>query len=164
MSKILANWALCPDGTMIPSMYRHDYREHVSVDTWKRVHKDDIPEPDTDKVPMSSEQYQEWLNGTTLEIDSSRHTMVDGGNDYIRRGGAFTDMTVYDDDPFEVIRRFLCRGGRGKNNDQPLTYVPLFKMGEEWLQACIDYNNERGIDGHNKWYQKELDYRNKHKK
>ena len=85
---------MCPDGTMIPSFHRHDYRKNIAVDTYKEVSSKVIP-------------------------DNTRYSMVDGGTDYLRRGGKYVDMTIYSDDPFEVIRRFLCRGGRGKDGDQP---------------------------------------------
>jgi len=143
MSKLLVNCVMCPDGTIIQSTNRHDFRKHTTVDTWKSR---SLKMDDREAVP-----------------DQVRETVVDGGTEYLRRMGTYTEMSVYDDDPFEVIRRFLCRGGRGIGGDQPLTYVPLFRMDEDWLQYCIDYNNERGIAGHNEWYQKELDYRKNNK-
>lgn len=157
--KILASWIMTPDGIMMPSMHRRDYRTHVVTDSYKRIHNNSEPEPDLLSTPLFSVEYLNWHENTTLVPDQARHSMIDGGTDYLKRGGVFTEMTVYDDDPFEVIRRFLCRGSRGINNDEPLTYVPLFAMDEEWLKACIKYNRDRNIEGHNKWYQMELDYR-----
>ena len=95
--------------------------------------------------------------------------MVDGGTDYLRRtvhhDAPYTEMTIYEDSPFHVIRQLYCRGGRGKNGDQPLTWVPLEQMSDSWLKACIFYNSERGRGDcfANKMYQKELDYRKEHK-
>lgn len=70
-------------------------------------------------------------------------TSVDGGLDYLRYGGK--DMTkvevnsLYDDESFEQIREVVCRGGRGVNGDEPLKYVKLSEVDDEWLQAIIDY-------------------------
>ncbi len=75
---------------------------------------------------------------------------------YLLGGEEFTDITIYEDDPYEVIRRFLCRGGRGVNGDEPLKWVPLFKMNSSWLRACIDYTP---TNYYNKFYQMELEYR-----
>lgn len=91
--------------------------------------------------------------------------MVDGGHDYLRRivvdEAPYEELTVYSDAPFEVIRESFHRGGRGKNGDQPLTWVPMHQMSDEWLKACIEYNEDRGLGGSyaNKLYAKELQYR-----
>ena len=135
--KILASWIMAPDGTMIPSFHRHNFREHITIDSW-RYDDDD----------------------STLIPSETRYSMSDGGTDYLRRGGVYTEMSIYSDDHFEVIRRFLCRGGRGEDGTSPLTYVPLFRMDEQWLKECIRYNERLGIEGHNEYYKKELIYRN----
>ena len=141
--KILANCAMAPDSTIIFSNNRHDYRTHETVDTMKRR--------------------SEKMDDTFMVPDKTRYTMVDGGNDYLRRGGKFTEMSVFDDDPYEVIRRFVCRGGRGINLDKPLTYVPLFQMANDWLQAVIEYEEENRPDNiYLKYYRKELEYRKEH--
>jgi len=90
--------------------------------------------------------------------------MLDGGNDYQRRSVnkvPATDLSVYSDAPFEVIREVFCRGGRGKDGKQPLTWVPMSKMSNSWLEACIVYNEERGMGESfaSQMYEKELDYR-----
>ena len=91
--------------------------------------------------------------------------MVDGGMDYLRRSVQVTaphqELTIYDDAPFEVIRENYCRGGRGKDGAQPLTWVPMSQMNDNWLAACIAYNIERGIGESfaNQMYAKEQEYR-----
>lgn len=90
---------------------------------------------------------------------------LDGGNDYQRIGGeGYTDLSIYSDAPFEIIRGNYCRGGRGKDGKQPLTWVALKYMSDEWLQAAIIYNEERGMGNSfaNSMYLKEQDYRNQH--
>ena len=92
-------------------------------------------------------------------------TSVDGGLSYVRYGGKDLDKVktnyVYDDDKIEVIREVFYRGGRGKNMDEPLKYVPLKDIDDEWLGAIIDY--EEHYRPNNKYlpiYYKELNYRN----
>jgi len=93
--------------------------------------------------------------------------MLDGGNDYQRHNVhesypfEVINRSIYSDDDFELIRQHYCRGGRGKNRDQPLTWVPLCEMSNDWLEACIKYNLDRGyeINTANILYQAELDYR-----
>jgi hypothetical protein len=91
--------------------------------------------------------------------------MVDGGNEYLRRTvheeAPYEELTIYEDSPFEVIRESFHRGGRGKDGRQPLTWVPMSKMSDEWLRACIIYNEERGLGESiaNELYKKELEYR-----
>ena len=90
--------------------------------------------------------------------------MLDGGNEYQRYNitkEPFKDLSIYSDAPFEIIRENYHRGGRGKDGLQPLTWVPLSKMSNEWLKNCIKYNDDRGIGNcdSNYWYNKELKYR-----
>lgn len=90
---------------------------------------------------------------------------IDGGNEYRRicdhPSAPCTDLAIYGDAPFEIIREHYCRGGRGKDGLQPLTWVPLKEMNDEWLEACIQYNLERnlGMSFANMMYVKEQDYR-----
>lgn len=91
--------------------------------------------------------------------------MVDGGTDYLRRTvheeAPYEELSIYEDDPFEVIRENYCRGGRGKDGTQPLTWVPMSQMSDAWLAACIVYNEERGMGDSfaNDMYKKEQEYR-----
>jgi len=100
---------------------------------------------------------------------NGEYYMVDGGTDYLRRSSGhkqpFTELSIYEDAPFEVIRQHLCRGGRGKDGMQPLTWVPLYQMSNEWLINCLDYNHKLGLRKSlsSKMYVKELWYRRQHK-
>jgi hypothetical protein len=90
---------------------------------------------------------------------------VDGGNQYLKRSfdkpTDYEDLSVYSNAPFEEIRENFHRGGRGKDGTMPLTWTALCDMNDEWLAACILYNEERGSGDSfaNKMYRKELDYR-----
>lgn len=148
--EIILNQIKTPDGTILMSMHRHDYVTH-----------DDA-------------------NGLTY--------MVDGGSEYLRRNIhkteltllnrivikiksmfgikwndplEYTELSIFSDAPFEVIREKFHRGGRGKDGTEPLTWVPMDKMSDAWLLACIKYNNDHGrMDCFaNTLYAKELEYR-----
>jgi hypothetical protein len=91
--------------------------------------------------------------------------MVDGGTEYLRRNmheeAPYEELTIYSDAPFEIIRENVHRGGRGKDGTEPLTWVPISKMSDAWLLACITYNEERGLElsQSSKFYKMELMYR-----
>jgi len=105
----------------------------------------------------------------THEDKNGNTYMVDGGTEYLRRNlvdeAPYTELTIYDDAPYHVIRQLYCRGGRGKNGDQPLTWVPLEKMSDAWLVNVIEYNEDRGMGKvfSTQMYRKELEYRKTNK-
>jgi hypothetical protein len=148
--QIILNQIRTPDGTILKSMHRHDY--------------------------------------VTYTDNNGHQYMVDGGSEYLRRNVnetkknfllkiwifllkligkkwndplLYTELSVYSDAPFEVIRENFHRGGRGKDGRQPLTWVPMHQMSNEWIKACIRYNAERGMTDcfANKLYAQELEYR-----
>lgn len=89
---------------------------------------------------------------------------VDGGANYLKRAGELSDckeLTFYSDAPFEVIRENFHRGGRGKDGTMPLTWTPMDKMSNAWLENCITYNEDggQGDSFASKMYKKELEYR-----
>ena len=74
--------------------------------------------------------------------------ILDGGNDYQRTSvnkESFKDLSIWSDAPYEIIRENFHRGGRGKNGDEPLKWVPLSKMSDEWIKNCIEYNDKLGM-------------------
>lgn len=100
---LLANRIQTPDGTILQSYHRHDYKVY------------------TDK------------NGETY--------MVDGGLDYIRRTIPKIppkDLSVWSDDPHEVVREAACWGTRGRDGKQPLTYKPLCELTTEHIEAILE--------------------------
>lgn len=101
---------------------------------------------------------------------NGEYYMVDGGNTYFR----YSDSSKFPakklffvlsdiDNNFEEIREYYSRGGRGKDGESPLVWVPISKMSNNWLHNCITYNIERGLGycSATIMYLKELDYRNK---
>lgn len=103
-ASILANRIQTPDGTILQSFNRHDFKMH--------------------KDAVTGESYG-----------------IDGGCDYLRRIGTMSgckDLSVYSDDPHEVIREAMHWGTRGKDGKQPLTYIPLKDMETSHIQACLE--------------------------
>ena len=88
-------------------------------------------------------------------------TMVDGGTAYQRYGGLdlkkVKPFLVHDDDPYEEVRKYAERGGRGKDGTEPLTWMKLKDIDEDWLYAILDYG---GPEWHINLIKKEIDYRN----
>lgn len=91
----------------------------------------------------------------------------DGGLDYLRRTvneALAEDLSLYDDAPYEVIREYLKRGGRGKNNDEPLKYVSLRDIDNEWLNAIVVYETKnRPKNKYLTHYIKEAEFRKTNK-
>jgi hypothetical protein len=86
--------------------------------------------------------------------------MVDGGTEYERYGA--NDMTmiepkyIYADDDFEIVRKYAVRGSRGVDGRQPLTYIPICDIKEDYLWAILEYG---GPEWHLDIIRKEIDYR-----
>lgn len=68
--------------------------------------------------------------------------MVDGGLEYLRRNihpdAPYVELSVYDTDPFDMIRLAFCWGTRGKNGDQPLKWVALGLLETDHIKAIIE--------------------------
>ena len=120
---IILNRIKTPDGTILTSYHRHDYKTYT----------DD--------------------NGETY--------MVDGGNVYLRRNmnnEPYTELSVYDDAPFAVIRQFLHWGTRGPEGNQPLKWKPLKDLDTDHIRAILV--NIRGLsDRYRNYMEKELSLR-----
>lgn len=91
-------------------------------------------------------------------------TMVDGGTDYQRFGGKdlskVQSFCLYDDSPHELLREYVCRGGRGKNGNEPLKYIRLKDIDDKWLDAIIRYEEEfRPSNKFLNLYKSEQEYR-----
>ena len=126
--RIILNRIKTPDGTILTSYNRHDYKQHL------------------DK------------NGVTY--------MVDGGLEYLRRSGdgQETDLSIYSDAPFKVIRQNFHRLNIGKDGRSEPKWVVLADMEDEWLDNVVLWYEERGVkEGDNiliDLYRKEQTYRN----
>lgn len=87
---------------------------------------------------------------------------IDGGHEYLRRSTnkvPATEMSIYEDAPFEVIRENYYRGTFGEDGHRK--WIPMSEMSKEHLENCIKYNEVRGYGNGfaNEMYRKELTYR-----
>jgi hypothetical protein len=86
--------------------------------------------------------------------------MVDGGNEYERYGA--NDMTmiepkyIYADDDFEIVRKYAVRGSRGVDGKQPLTWIAICDIKDDYLWAILEYG---GPEWHLDLIRKEIKYR-----
>lgn len=67
--------------------------------------------------------------------------MIDGGSSY-RRGSINSvkakDLSVYDDEPHEIIREAFEWGTRGISGQQPLKYVELKNLDTDHIEAILE--------------------------
>jgi hypothetical protein len=90
--------------------------------------------------------------------------MVDGGLSYERYGAKDLDnMWIHhyyvdqvNDKTWEYYRDYATRGSRGKDGKQPLTWIPLSKMDDDYLEAVLGYG---GAEWHLELIRKEIEYR-----
>ena len=47
--------------------------------------------------------------------------------------------------PHSIVRLYATRGGRGEDGKQPLTWVRICDMNDDWLQAVLDYYDNVNI-------------------
>lgn len=87
--------------------------------------------------------------------------MVDGGLDYLRRNvhvmHPYEELSVYEEDPIEVIRERFDWGTYGKDGKQPFTRILLKNMTEEHIQAILD--TQRLQESVRNMFHRELVYR-----
>ncbi len=88
--------------------------------------------------------------------------MVDGGVSCQMTGAKdmskIKSFIVYADEDFEIVRKYATRGGRGKDGTEPLSWIAICDINDDWLQAIVEYG---GPDWHIDLIKKEIEYRNK---
>ena len=101
VAKLVKNCLETPDGTVLYSRSRHDYKTHLDA------------------------------NGKTY--------MIDGGLDYVRcsANGDEIHRCVWDDEPFDKVRKAVEWGTYGINGDQPLKWVKLCDMETAHINAVL---------------------------
>jgi len=120
-------------------------------------------------TPDGTRIQSNYRHDYVTHVDKNGMTyMVDGGLEYARyniNDIPDTPAYLYVDDNFSEIRKYHCRGSRGKDGKQPLKWITLAKMSLNHLKACIAYNKERGVDNFtNDLYNKEILFRYKEAK
>lgn len=78
---------------------------------------------------------------------------ADGGRAYLKRGYSavssdgslpYTELSVMSTAPFESLRGALLRGSRGVNGDEPLKWVPLCDISDNYLVSLLAYQESGG--------------------
>lgn len=96
----------------------------------------------------------------------SESTMVcvDGGFEYLRRVGInYTELSVSDLDPFELIRNSLVGLKKGMMGNEPDRYVLLKDMSNNHLINVIKFYGSNPKSPYIKYYKEELKYREENK-
>lgn len=87
--------------------------------------------------------------------------MVDGGLDYLRRNvhheHPYEELSLYEEDPIEIIRERFDWGTYGKDGKQPFTRILLKDMTEEHIQAILE--TQRLLVSVQNMFHRELIYR-----
>lgn len=85
---------------------------------------------------------------------------VDGGTEYLRYGAKnmskIKQFAVYTDDDFDIVRKYATRGSRGKDGTEPLSWIAICDMDDDYLQAVLDYG---GPEWHLELIKKEIEWR-----
>ncbi len=147
--------------------------------------KSNIPKPEIFKVFNGLITPDGTLLVSTYRHDYQIHQdkngkgyMLDGGLEEYYRSSANGDeiqIDLYSDSPHIELRKYIGRGGYGKDGKGEFRFTPLDKMTDEHLDASIVYvkNNLKefadltsvGRVRHLEWnlqlYKKEKQYRNK---
>ncbi len=86
--------------------------------------------------------------------------MTDGGLDYARHGAKdlnkIEPILIFADDDYELVRKYATRGGRGKDGKEPLSWIAICDMDDDYLEAVVEYG---GADWHIDLIKKEIEYR-----
>lgn len=145
-------------------------REMFSVETAKSVEIEEQRE----EAPLVSNQIctpdgtiltsKHRYDFVTYKDANGEEYMVDGGTVYLRRNinkEPYKELSLTTEAPFEEIRKVFLRGGRGKDGRQPLKWVALCDMSNEWVKGCIDYCKGMVDPNHYiiKLYEQELKFR-----
>lgn len=91
--------------------------------------------------------------------------ILDGGKDYRRESMNSIpgeNVSIYSDDPFEVIRENLCRGTFDEEGNR--IWKPISKLTDDHLKNILTYNFERGLDDSDfsNYIREEIKYRYEH--
>lgn len=114
--------------------------------------------PDEPRIPIGSHHIKKEEILYFSHIDGMYSLCYDiEGN--VCHLAAFEKVEIVED--FEIIRKLVKRGGRGKDGTEPLKWVPICEMSDEWVAAVIVYNVEHGMGKakFTEYMRKELKYR-----
>lgn len=68
--------------------------------------------------------------------------MVDGGSDYLKRSLTGEECSVYSNDDFSVVRKYLAWGTYGKTGTEPFHRVSLDNMSNAHIKAVLETQHQ----------------------
>jgi hypothetical protein len=152
--QILVNQIRTPDGTILVSHHRHDYKTYIDKKNGLEYMVDggnDYLRRNIFAMPYS------WFIIKLIQIANFF------GYD-VNNPSAYKEISLYSDDPIEKLRESIHRGGRGKDGTEELKYVLIKDMSNDWIKNVIIY--EIKYRPHNMYirvFEAELTYRAKNK-
>jgi hypothetical protein len=155
--KILINRIQTPDGTILTSHYRHDYKTYTDTNGLEYMVDGgtDYLRRTVHKLPMNwFVRKIVWVMGKLGFELRARYKV-----EYQELSVMYNDET-----PFTYLRQHIERGGRGKDGTEPLKYVKLKDLSDNWLDNLVTYEEEHRPDNFFlPWYRQEQIYRIVHK-
>jgi hypothetical protein len=97
-----------------------------------------------DGTVLHSRHHHDYV---TYTDNNGLEYMVDGGLEYLRRtiheDDPYTEISVFEDDPFDLIRRAFAWGTRGKDGKQPLRWKLLADLDDDHIEAILETQSLR---------------------
>ena len=87
--------------------------------------------------------------------------ICDGGIDYTKRSvnnEPYEDLSLYSDDPFEILRENIIWGTYGKNGNEPLQYKSISNMSSNHINSIL--SQIKLTECMEELFKKEMAYRN----
>ena len=109
---------------------------HQEMEAPRQIIYNAIRTPDgTVLVSRHRHDYQSHTDAVT-----GRYYAADGGHEYLKRCGdivGMEELSLFDDEPHDVQRRYLSWGTYGKDGKDALSYRPVSEMSDDHIKAVL---------------------------
>ena len=123
----------------------------------RKLIKNSIRTPDgTVLTSRHVHDYKCYKDTKSLEI-----YINDGGVEYFKRSvnkEPYEDISLYSDDPFEILRENITWGTYGRNGNEPLHYKSISNMSSNHIKSIL--SQYKLADYLKEVFEKEISYRN----
>jgi len=95
-----------------------------------------------DGTILISQNRHDFINHTDKK--TGQRYFIDGGLEYCRYSnpdGKMENLSVYDNEPHEILRDVCLWGTYGKEGKDPLKYIKVSEMTTDHLKAVLKTNN-----------------------
>ena len=86
----------------------------------------------TSKSIHDFQRHTDKITGETYTVDGGLSMLGRSTNDV-----SAVEMSLYDDEPFQVVRQFIAWGTRGRSGEDPLKWVVLKELSDEHIDAIL---------------------------